>query len=219
MNRLPIIATAPIAALAVAVSLLPAAAPAVASGAKSGVLSARKHNQHKHKHRVKHKKAKASGPSLAIIGFGVDRLYVPRGAKVTSAKQCAEIVGATGSSQTGAPQSSYLFAYVRATDIPAEATSQVSDSLPEADSVIEQPALSAPTPWSATFTPGRFSFGGPGVATKHVFRTLIVGSNSEVGTDQGLASEEFNGTYSFTASASFGGRTLTATGKVEIACP
>jgi hypothetical protein len=216
VNRLPIIAPAPIAALAVFVSLLPATAPAAASGAKSGLVSARKHAKHKHK--VKRKKAKAAGPALAVIGFGINRLYVPKGAKVSSVKQCDEIVGATGSSQTGAPQSSYLFAYLRATDIPAEATSQVADSLPEADGVIDQSSLSSPAPWSATFTAGRFSFGAPGAATKHVFRTLIVGSSSEVGTDQGLAAEEFNGTYSFTTRASFGGRTLTATGKVTIAC-
>jgi hypothetical protein len=156
-------------------------------------------------------------PTMSVVGFGVNRLFAPKGATIKSSSMCDEIVGADG--PIGPPQQVYLTAYLRAKAIPAKAPTQIADSLPGAGGDFTSPELSPPVPWSQAFAKGSF-FGGPTTGDqKDLFYLPIVSFSAEQGTYEGPSSEEFDGMYSFTASVKVGGRTLTSKAEVTVACP
>jgi hypothetical protein len=195
----------------------PAAALAAAAGPVAGTASKRV-GKTTHKRRVAHRH-RATGPSLSVIGFGVDRLFVAAGTKVTSKSKCAQIVGAATAQQPGPAQTIYLVAYVRATHIPAETAVEIQDALPEPESSLDEAALTPRGTWTPAFVAGSLTAGGPSAKTKHVFRTLIEATAEESGATQGPTAAEFNGTYSYTASAQVGTHTLKSTARVVISCP
>jgi hypothetical protein len=163
------------------------------------------------------KPKKPVGPSLSVMGFGVNRLFVPKGTTVKSSSMCDEMVGADG--PIGPPQQVYLTVYARATAIPAHAPTQIKDSLPEGDEELDNPEFTPPAPFSRAFAKGSFLFGAPSGSQKDLFYTLIVSSSAEEGEFEGPSAEEFDGTYSYTASVKVGPHTLTSTAKVTIDCP
>lgn len=207
------------AALAAAANVAAAApsssAPTATAAASHTTVAAGRTAKHRKKHKQKEKQA--AGPSLSVIGFGVNHLYVANGTTVSSSTMCDEIVDADG--PIGPPQQVYLMAYVRATDISADTPTQIADSLPEGDEELDEPTLTPPTPWSKVFADGSFAFGGPPGDQKDIFHTLIVGSSAEEGANEGPSSEEFDGTYSYTTSVEIGQQTLTSTAKAIVACP
>jgi hypothetical protein len=212
-----------VAAFLAAATNVAAAAPSsstpIATGATGHVaIAASKKAKRKGKHQPK--KGPAAGPSLSVIGFGVNRLYAPNGATVSSARMCDEIVGAD--SPVGPPQNVYLLVYVRANDIPADAPTRIAESFPgsdEEETVAQEPALSPPTAWSKVFAKGSFAFGGPEGSQSDLFHGLLVSTSAEEGSGEGPSAEEFNGTYSYTTSVEIGRQTLTSTAKVTVECP
>lgn len=165
--------------------------------------------------RSKHKKA--AGPSLSVIGFGVNRLFVARGTTVKSSAMCDAMVGADG--PIGPPQQVYLSVYLHATDIPADAPTEIKDSLPGGSEELDIPNFEAPTPFSKIFDKGSFSFGAPSGNQDDLFHTFIVSYSAEEGTYEGPSAEEFDGTYSYTASVAVGPHTLASTANVTVECP
>jgi hypothetical protein len=160
---------------------------------------------------------KAVGPSLSVIGFGVNRLFVPKGTTVKSSSMCDEMVGSD--TPIGPPQQIYLTVYARATDIPPHAPTQIKDSLPEGDEELDIPEFTTPAPFSKAFAKGAFSFGAPEGNQKDLFYTAILSASAEEGEYEGPSAEEFDGTYSYTASVKVGPHTLTSTAKVTVDCP
>lgn len=77
-------------------------ATSAASAAGSTAVPAQKYKKHKHKR--KHKKPTPSGPSFSVLGFGVNRLFVPAGKTVGSTKQCSEMVDAPPGGVIGPPK-------------------------------------------------------------------------------------------------------------------
>lgn len=220
MNRFPIraLTLAGVTAVLATVTGVAVAAPTSSTPSATAGHSAFAAGK-KAKHKKKHKKKEqmAAGPSLSVIGFGVNRLYVPNGETVTSSSKCDEMVG--GDTPIGPPQNVYLMVYLRATDIPADAPTQIEDALPEGDGEFEEPTLSPPSPWSHAFAKGSFAFGAPPESPKDLFHTLIVSSSAEEGTNEGPSAEEFDGTYSYTTSVEVGQQKLTSTAKVTVNCP
>ncbi len=222
MNRFPMQTLGLIgvaAALATAANVATAApsssAPTATAAASHIAVVAKKKREHKKTH--KRKEEPAAGPSLSVIGFGVNRLFAPNGATVTSPAMCDEIVGADG--PIGPPQNVYLLVYLRATDIPEDAPTKIEDSLPGGAEEFDETTPSPPTPWSKAFAKGGFAFGGPPGNQKDLFHTLIVSSSAEEGTNEGPSAEEFDGMYSFTTSVEIGQQMLTSTAKVTVSCP
>ncbi len=211
--------------LAAAMLALPSYSALAAPSGSHRVASASKKAKHKKKQKRPKKKAKPkqeekAGPSVSVIGLGVNRLYVPAGKTVKSDAQCAEMVASENPSvPIGPPQQVYLVAFMRATDIPASAPTRIADELPEGDSDLDEPELSPPTPWSKAFASGSFVFGGPPGSTKNLFHALILSASAEEGEYEGPSAEEFDGTYSWTVSVEAGGHTLTSTAKVTVDCP
>jgi hypothetical protein len=199
-------------ALASMAGVAAGATPSPTSSAHAHAVTATSKAKHKKK-----KKKKAVGPSLSVIGFGVNRLYVPNGATITSSRDCDEIVGAD--SPVGPPQNVYLLVYLRATDIPADAPTQIADTLPDGDDLASDPTLSPPTPWSKAFAKGGFGFGSPDGDQADLFHGLIVSASDEEGSGEGPSAEEFDGTYSYTATTEVGPHKLTSTAKVTVDCP
>jgi hypothetical protein len=196
------------AGLAAAVDVAAAApSPPTASSAASHSAAASRQG----------KKQKPVGPSLSVMGFGVNRLFVPKGTTVKSSSMCDEMVGSD--SPIGPPQQVYLTVYVRATDIPAHAPTQIKDSLPEGEEELDIPELTPPAPFSRAFAKGSFLFGAPSGSQKDLFYTPIVSSSAEEGQYEGPSAEEFDGAYSYTASVKVGPHTLTSTAKVTVDCP
>ena len=134
MNRFSIRAMAAIS-LAVAICATGLATSAV-SAAGSTVVGAKKHKHHKHK---KHKRPTPSGPSFSVLGFGVNRLFVPAGKTVSSTAQCSEMVDAPPGGVIGLPQTEYLTVYVRAANISADCADELR-GLPRRGSSGVQPA-------------------------------------------------------------------------------
>lgn len=158
-----------------------------------------------------------SAPSLSVVGFGVNRLFVPKGTTVRSQDKCGEIVGS--SSMVGPPQQVYLIVYVRVSGIPKKAPTQIKDTLPYGYGEVANSEFTEPAPFSNAFGAGALPFGAPPGSKQDLFHELIVGFASEAGTYEGPSAEEFNGEYSFTASVKVRGRTLTSTGKALVDCP
>jgi hypothetical protein len=158
-----------------------------------------------------------NAPSLSVLGFGVNQLFVPKGTTVKSQSKCGDIVGS--SSMIGPPQQVYLTVYVRATGIPNKAPTQIKDTLPYGYDEVASAEFTPPAPFSNAFGAGILPFGAPPGSTKDLFHTLIVSFASEAGTYEGPSSEEFDGEYSYTVSVKAKGRTLTSTAKVTVDCP
>jgi hypothetical protein len=161
--------------------------------------------------------AKAAGPSLSVIGWGVNRLFVPKGTTVKSSNMCEEMV-ASDDGPIGPPQQVYMTVYARATGIPNHAPTQIKDTLPEGAQGGDIPELTPPVPFSRVFTKGT-SFGAPDESTKDIFYGAILSFSAEEGEYEGPSAEEFDGTYSYTASVKVGPHTLTSTAKVTVECP
>jgi hypothetical protein len=165
----------------------------------------------------KGKTKKPAGPSLSVLGFGVNRLFVPRGSTVKASRMCDEIVDSD--TPIGPPQQVYLTVYLRAIALPKHAPTQIKDSLPLGYEELDNPELTPPVPFSRLFSGTGFAFGAPGGSQKNLFHNLIVSFNAEHGSYEGPSAEEFDGTYSYTASAKVGPHTLTSTATVTVACP
>jgi hypothetical protein len=212
--------------LAAAMLALPSYSALATPSGSHRVVSASKKAKHKKKQKKSKKKAKpkqeekAAGPSVSVVGLGINRLYVPAGKTVSSNAQCAEMVASENPSvPIGPPQQVYLVAFMRATDIPASAPTRIADELPEGDSDLDEPELSPPTPWSKAFASGSFVFGSPPGSTKDLFHALILSASAEEGEYEGPSAEEFDGIYSWTVSVEVGGHTLTSAAKVTVDCP
>lgn len=160
---------------------------------------------------------KGEAPSVSVIGFGINRLFVPKGTTVKSQSKCGEIVGS--SSMIGPPQQVYLAVYVRAAGIPKKAPVQIKDTLPYGYGEVASSEFTPPAPFSNAFGAGSLPFGAPPGSQKDLYHGLIVSFASEAGTYEGPSAEEFDGEYAYTASVKVAGHTLQSTAKVTIDCP
>ena len=196
MKRVPL--AYPLASLLVALTVSSAAAHGTSGGRQT-------------------RERKPTAPSLSVIGFGVNRLFVPKNTTVKSLQKCADMV--ESDSLVGPPQQIYLSVFVRANGIPHKAPTQIKDTLPYGDGAFESPELTEPAGFSKWFPGGSFPFGAPSGPTAGLHHLLIGSATSEAGTYEGPSADQFNGEYSFTASVKVRGRTLTSTAKVLVDCP
>jgi hypothetical protein len=157
--------------------------------------------------------AAKAGPSLNVIGFGINQKFVPKGTTVKSERMCADIVGAD--SLVGPPQQIYLTVFLKANAIPPKAATQIKDEFPDGGLDATSPTFTDPGPFSKAFAAGAFAVGSPEGSTKGLYYEPLISANSETGP----SAEEFNGEYAFTAKVKFGGKTLQSTAKVTVDCP
>jgi hypothetical protein len=191
------------------------ASSAIPAGTRGAIAASSKA---KHKGKAKHKKpAKPAGPSLSLLGFGVDRLFVANGKTITSNAQCSEMVAGDGYT-IGPPQEVIDDVLARATGIPASAPVKVQDSLPEGLEELDESTLSPYGTWSVAFG-NKLEFATPPGSQKNIFSTVLASHFSEAGEYEGPSAEEFDGTYAFTAVVEVDGRTLSATAKATVDCP
>jgi hypothetical protein len=193
--------------LSIFACLVVGGALAVSSAAAHGTSGGRRRPEQK----------KPTAPSLSVIGFGVNRLFVPKNTTVSSLQKCADMV--ESDSLVGPPQQIYLSVFVRANGIPHKAPTQIKDTLPYGDDAFANPELTDPAGFSKWFAGGSFPFGAPPGPTAGLYHLLIGSAASEAGTYEGPSADQFNGEYSFTASVKVRGRTLTSTAKVSVDCP
>ena len=193
------------------------AASTASQTASHGAVAAKAKSKRKHKKKAEPKKA--TGPSMSVLGFGVNRLFLADGKTITSTAECSEMVGGEGGSPIGPPQQVYLQVYLRATNIPDDAPVKVQDSLPAGDEELDITTLSPYGNWSKAFGSNKLDFGAPPGDQTDIFSTLIVSHSDEAGEYEGPSAEEFDGTYSFTASVEAGGHTLTSTATGTVDCP
>jgi hypothetical protein len=198
---------------------LESGAPSFAASNASHAAVAAKAKSKKHKKKKKTEPKKATGPSMSVLGFGVNRLFLANGKTVTSTAECSEMVDGQGGSPIGPPQQVYLQVYLRATNIPDDAPVKVQDSLPAGDEELDITTLSPYGTWSKAFGSNKLDFGAPPGDQKDIFSTLIVSHEDEAGEYEGPSAEEFDGTYSFTASVEASGHTLTSTATGTVDCP
>jgi hypothetical protein len=186
------------------------AAAAIAVPASAGAQAHVAKHKHKHKH---HKTATVSGPSLTVLGFGVNHLFVADGATVSDGADCSTAVQGNGYLD-GPPQNVYFNVYVKAVDVPASTPVQYAYSYPEGEGVgDEQPTLAAAVPFS-TLASSSLLFGYP-PDTKDVYR---IGLSS--GDDaNGPSASDFNGQYMYEVSADLDGKTVTSTATATVNCP
>ncbi len=154
---------------------------------------------------------KKPAPSVNVLGFGVNWLFVPKGATVKSETMCDEIVAAE--TPVGPPQQVYLTVFVRATGVPKKAPTQIKDTVPLSDA--SSPSFTEAVPFSRIFGSGAFTVGSPPGSAKNLFYEPIVSFDASAGP----AAEEFNGEYSYSVMTKVGGRTLKSTGTIKVACP
>jgi hypothetical protein len=199
--------------LAAAIAL---AAP-VASFAGARAHTAKHHKKH---HKKKHHKGKPTtggGPSMTVVGFGMNHLYVANGTTVSSTADCSTMVDGNGYLD-GPPQNIYIEVYIKASDIPASSPTQIGeddpvseDEAPRIASVTLDPAV----PWSQAFSPSTLGFGTPPGSQADIFRGSIIGENDA----NGPSASDFNGTYTYEVSVDADGTTLDSTATVTIDCP
>jgi hypothetical protein len=175
------------------------------------------------KHSSSHRKTKktkhvATGPSLSVIGFGIDRLYVANGAKVTSSAKCSEMIDGNGG-PIGPPQQVDYDVVTRATAIPASAPTRTASDFTGPLQEFSEPTLSKPTDWSVVGAKGAGLFAAPPGSQADLFNTLLTGNLVQFGENEGPSAEEFDGKYSYTISVEVGGHTLTSTATAEVDCP
>lgn len=158
-----------------------------------------------------------SGPSMSVIGFGINRLWVPNGKKVTSNAECSEMVVGNGG-PIGPPQNVFITVYVQAGHIPSNAPTKFKDELGE-DYEGNQPELSDAIEWGKFFTSGPGFAGAPTEKKVGLFHFTAVSYLSEFGPNEGPSAEEFDGKYTFTAQVEAGGGPITSSASVDIECP
>jgi hypothetical protein len=198
--------------LAVAV-FAPVAALASTSGPGGHAHIAKRHKK-KHHH---HRKTTPESPSLTVVGFGMNHLYVADGTTVTAPADCSTMVQGNGYPE-GPPQNVYVEAYVKATDIPASSPTQIGEDTPEDDDTVRMAAdaltLSPPVPYSQAFGASTLGFGTPPGSQTDIFRGGLFGENDP----NGPSASDFDGTYSFEASVDVNGKTLDSTATVTVSC-
>ncbi len=185
-------------------------ASSAASAAGATAVAAKKHK--------KHKKPTPSGPSFSVLGFGVNRLFVPAGRTVSSTNQCSEMVDAPPGGVIGPAQTVYLSVYVRAANISADAPTSFKDSLGQA-AELSQSTPTSPAPLTTVFAKGGFLFGSPPGSQTDLYHAVLTSANAEFGEYEGPSPEEFDGTYSMTATVEVGGHKLSSTASVDVNCP
>lgn len=182
-----------------------------ASAAGPTAVAAKKHKRHK--------KPTPSGPSFSVLGFGVNRLFVPAGKTVSSATQCSEMVDAPPGGVIGPPQTEYLTVYVRAANISAAAPTSFEDSLAQGAAELSQPTPTSPAPLTTVFAKGGFAFGSPPGNQMDLYHSVLTSAGAEFGENEGPSPEEFDGTYSMTATVEIAGHKLSSTATVDVNCP
>lgn len=163
----------------------------------------------KHPHKAhKKKRVKASGPSLALVGFGLNQQFVKPSAKVSASATCAAIIG------SGAPGENVRFTIlVQATAIPANAPATMQQMIPWDGGIFNQePGTTKPLPWSGLFGPG-VQFVNYLGSTKQIFHTGTSTSFTE-----GVSGSDIDGTYSFSITVPVGPHMLSAQGSIVVAC-
>lgn len=158
-----------------------------------------------------------AGPSMSVIGFGVNRLWVPNGKTVKSNAECSEMVAGDGG-PVGPPQNVFITVYVQAGHIPSNAPTKFKDELTE-DYEGNQPEFSDPIEWGKFFSSGPGFAGAPTEQKVGLFHFTAVSYLSEFGPNEGPSAEELDGKYSFTAAVEAGGGTITSTATVDVDCP
>jgi hypothetical protein len=174
----------------------------------------------KHKKHKKHKKHSTSGaPTMTVLGFGMNHLYVANGATVSNAADCSTMVQGNGYPY-GPPQNVYIEVYLKATNVPASTPTQIGEDDPAdeegpriataADTLTLEPAV----PFSQAFDASTLGFGTPPGSQKDIFRGSLLSEDDP----NGPSASDFNGVYSFEASADVNGKTLDSTATVTINC-
>jgi hypothetical protein len=164
-----------------------------------------------------HPPKKVAGSSFSVIGWGINRVFVPKNTTVKSDSMCEEMVGSEDG-PIGPPQQIYLTVYVEARGVPAHSSTRIKDSLPEGDAEFAIPDFTEPVPFSRVLTKGT-SIGAPEESQKDLYYGAIFSTDAEEGEYEGPSAEEFDGTYSYTASVKVGPQTFTSTAKVTVDCP
>jgi hypothetical protein len=171
---------------------------------------AKKHHHHHKKH---HQTVSAGKPSIEVLGFGVNWLFVANGADVTDTADCSTAVQGHGLLD-GAPQNVYFSVYVKAVDIPATADVSEDFEFPEGESVDdEEPTLTPGGTFGNDFSTSLL-FGAP-AKTKDVYRFGLVSYDDE----NGPSASDFNGDYEFEFQVDVNGVTLDAKAQATVACP
>ncbi len=190
----------------------------LAASAQAGQAHVAKH--HKKHHKKKHHAGSGTtgGPSLTVVGFGVNHLYVADGATISDAADCSTMVQGNGYLD-GPPQNIYINAYVKATGIPTDAATQIGEDFPGADATVRmstrQLQLSPAVPWSQALSASTLGFGTPPGSQKDIFRGGLFGENDP----NGPSASDFNGSYSFEVSVDVNGNTLDSTATATVNCP
>jgi hypothetical protein len=180
-----------------------ALAGALRSTSASSALTRRPHKAHHKKKRVK-----ASGPSLALVGFGLNQQFIKPSAKVSSSATCEAIIG------SGEPGENIRFTILlRATAIPASAPTTMQQMIPWDGGIFnEGPGSTTPVPWSRVFGAGTQLVNYSG-SRKQIFQTGTSTSFTE-----GVSGSDIDGTYSFSITVPVGPHMLNAQGSILVAC-
>jgi hypothetical protein len=205
-----------ILAAALVTSVLAVSPAALAGPAPHAHIA--KHKTHK-KHKKHKKPSTTGGPSMTVLGFGMNHLYVASGTTVSNAADCSTMVQGNGYPY-GPPQNIYVEAYIKATNIPASTPTQIGEDDPEdeeapriataSDTLMLSPAI----PFSQAFDPSTLGFGTPPGSQKDIFRGGLFSENDP----NGPSASDFNGVYSFEVSVDVNGTTLDSTATVTISC-
>lgn len=184
---------------------------AASMGLSAGAAQAKKH---KHKHHHHHKVTTGGGaPTLKVLGFGVNWLYVPDGADITDAADCSTSVQGHGY-PIGPAQNVYFNVFIKAVDVPASTPVETAWSFPAGEEDgDEQPTLGPATPFS-TLASSSLLFGYP-PDTKDVYRIGLLSYDDE----NGPAASDFDGQYMYEVSADLDGTTVTSTATATFDCP
>jgi hypothetical protein len=174
--------------------------------------------KHKKKHKKKHHKKPAKGPSLTVVGFGLNHLFVADGTTLTDAADCSTMVQGNGYPY-GPPQNIYIEAYVKATGIPPSTPTQIGEELPGDDEApiartADAVTLGPAGPFSQAFGASTLGFGTPPGSQTSVFRFSLLSEDDQ----DGPAASDFNGDYTFEVSVSLNGKTLTSTATATVTC-
>jgi hypothetical protein len=189
-------------------------APAASAQHRAPSLAAAQAHSAKHKKKPHHKTGR---PSMTVVGFGMNHLYVANGTTVSNAADCSTMVQG-GGYPIGPPQDIYVEVYVKATHIPGTSPTEIGEDIPEDDDTrriaADQLTLSAPIPFSQFFPRSTLEFGTPPGSQSHIYRGALFSTDDQ----DGPSASDFDGTYSFEASVEVGGKTLDSTATVTISC-
>jgi hypothetical protein len=155
--------------------------------------------------------SKKPAPSVTVLGFGINWLFVAKGATVKSEKMCDEIVASD--TPVGPPQQVYVTVFVEATGVPKKAPTQIKDTAPFDDA--SSPTFTEAVPFSQIFGVGAFAVGSPPGDAKNLFYEPIVSFDASAGP----AADEFNGEYTYSVMTKVAGHTLKSSATIKVACP